>query len=1371
MSQSQQLNQICNIAGYPMYQWAIDQLRQRSKVLSNPNRNEDQINYLGNKGAWIRVVSSVDLEEQFIKYFKDQYGDFTGFTDTSNKPENLAKNFVLFGGTSIYQSKTNNLLRSGINAGGSYAILGDTEVNEYGYKPMPGITSVTIESMGRMGSVRQATVNFRVSDKMQLDIMDALYFRPGFTLLIEYGHAKYIDNNGALKSTEEYMIDPFDENYSKESIGIQISRNIQKSAGNYGGMLSVITSFNFSITQDGGYDCVLKTIAMGGVMGNYPINNLSILPNIYIENAQKYIDEQKQIDIATARAAAQKAKDDALSKIPQRRGDNWNTLGITDPLSNLIYNLDNSYLDKASFIGTNNRRQYILNAAVNPNVPSNVEDAVKDYSSIYFLPNTIENTVVIPTSIADEEIAIFIKDQQKYIAAYYKDNQANTTAQRGEIFVKINLEPAIEAADKFRNANTGFIDIAGSIIERVLTAGLPELPEIQLPEVRLPGLRQFDIVYPISEGSAVKYLIRVTLPRGSRGKLRLLFNQLVNNKDKLWKVKSVKISNISNSVPPPVYANIVLETTIDGEVVTISLGPRDNLGGLVERGTNENNTDLSIITEIIEKDPNQDLAKNKIAEQIAEIETQFQEAEAAAVAAAEANALDANAKTLKAIANSQSSLELMLRSFMLYAIDEDGVHNPDSTFIRRLFSEGAYSSIFNKGIPQYKSYSLDEFTSYIDGSMPAAKRLEINLRYGNSARLMSAENISDGVNLLKEIDQVDFQSMFKIVTIPYGQTADTGIVNISTPVKKSVYISLGCFFLMLNHTGILYNSKKDNDTLVPVTYVDFNPSTNFYLSSVNQFSVDPFKFIMPYLSGEDNYKKLFKKEVLQSDDTIRLELSGSVVQDYPIFNFSSTDKISSLLPNNKKGLQKNEDGYIGRTMDVMVNINYLLDTIKKYKTGDDFGEAFFQSILEDIIASFNKSTGFYNAFRLSYSDSGNAFMIVDDHLQLKPDGEVQTAVSNILKGINAPEIPIQGKGSIARSFDFRTDMSSRLASMIAISSNPGTGNQVGMAKNTSDFGVYNIGSHDRYMKIKTSDPSTNVNALKDNVQECQAAISFDTVVSSIYGLTNDVATNSIDPNDIQHAILYYKEKMARIKNEQAGSVAAMIIPIKSSITMDGFSGIYPFQLFTINENMLPYRYSQKNLNNSKVAFSIARITHNFSNNEWITSMDGNMTFLNSSDDQPTKKITPTSTITGNFTTAAAGNEVPTTGNYPNIIFADRVVGRSTPSTDNIYKPLLQDVQKAAAALGNNFKVSITTAVSGHGKGTRHASGNAVDIAIINGKSVNSVTNRGDADKFVAELKKLGYSLNVSEIGGPEKTIFWIFPGHNTHVHVGYKPTF
>jgi len=120
--------------------------------------------------------------------------------------------------------------------------------------------------------------------------------------------------------------------------------------------------------------------------------------------------------------------------------------------------------------------------------------------------------------------------------------------------------------------------------------------------------------------------------------------------------------------------------------------------------------------------------------------------------------------------------------------------------------------------------------------------------------------------------------------------------------------------------------------------------------------------------------------------------------------------------------------------------------------------------------------------------------------------------------------------------------------------------------------------------------------------------------------------------------------------------------------------------------------------------------------------------------------------------------------YDNVDFKDRVVGSSTPSKDNINVSLLQDIQTAAKEAG--VKVDITTAVSGHDKGTRHESGNAVDIAMINGKAVSS-SNRADADKFVDALVSMGYTKNV-ESGNEKAVLTFGFPGHDNHVHVSNK---
>jgi hypothetical protein len=124
--------------------------------------------------------------------------------------------------------------------------------------------------------------------------------------------------------------------------------------------------------------------------------------------------------------------------------------------------------------------------------------------------------------------------------------------------------------------------------------------------------------------------------------------------------------------------------------------------------------------------------------------------------------------------------------------------------------------------------------------------------------------------------------------------------------------------------------------------------------------------------------------------------------------------------------------------------------------------------------------------------------------------------------------------------------------------------------------------------------------------------------------------------------------------------------------------------------------------------------------------------------------------------------VEVTDIYDNVDFKDKVVGASTPSKDTINTSLLQDIQTAAKSAG--VKVDITTAVSGHKTGTRHQSGNAIDIAVIDGKSVRP-SNRTGADKLVNALVQMGYVKNKEDSSIPKSVLTFGFPGHDTHVHV------
>jgi hypothetical protein len=273
-------NKISNIIGTKLPQWLLKQIELRSVNGARDSRDNDNILFLANKTAWVRLVSSIDLISQSdVNYFNNVVG--ISITDKSD----LAKQYVLFGGTSKYLDKNSYQLRSGLGKDGAYGILGESEIQKYGYKPMPGITNVAIETQGRLGSVRSATINFKCWDKSQLDIIDALYFKLGFTMFLEWGNTAFYTSKepNRIQSSELYSIDPFQSDLSKEEICIQLAKNSRESEGNYDGMLGIVTNFSFTFTQDGGFDCQLRLMALGVLADSIKINNIGTLPGIVEE--------------------------------------------------------------------------------------------------------------------------------------------------------------------------------------------------------------------------------------------------------------------------------------------------------------------------------------------------------------------------------------------------------------------------------------------------------------------------------------------------------------------------------------------------------------------------------------------------------------------------------------------------------------------------------------------------------------------------------------------------------------------------------------------------------------------------------------------------------------------------------------------------------------------------------------------------------------------------------------------------------------------------------------------------------------------------------------------------------------------------------
>ena len=213
-------------------------------------RNPAFLHQLNSRSAWVRMTSGVDFE-----------GSST-----------LAKNYVLQGGVLNYslQGKKDNFTQKNGLGDGSNAYSNKSQggaINRTGIKPMPGITNVAIQSKGAYGSLQEATVTFNCWDIKQLEELELLYMRPGYTVLLEFGW-DFARVNGALPSYD--ILNQSD--ITLNDAFAQIYELIDQSGGTYDALLGYVKNYNWSARDDGGYDCTTSIISLGEVLESLKCN-------------------------------------------------------------------------------------------------------------------------------------------------------------------------------------------------------------------------------------------------------------------------------------------------------------------------------------------------------------------------------------------------------------------------------------------------------------------------------------------------------------------------------------------------------------------------------------------------------------------------------------------------------------------------------------------------------------------------------------------------------------------------------------------------------------------------------------------------------------------------------------------------------------------------------------------------------------------------------------------------------------------------------------------------------------------------------------------------------------------------------------------
>ena len=155
------------------------------------------------------------------------------------------------------------------NAYGDPTISADAD-DGFGIVPMPGIVDANIRTKSAYGSLREAQVNFVCHNRRQLEVLERLYMRPGFMLLLEWQWTPYINNNGKIEKRRKTLSGKngifWDDTSTFDQMQKQIHAYKEDTGGNYDGFLGLCKNFSFKATTNGGYECTTEIISTGEIL-------------------------------------------------------------------------------------------------------------------------------------------------------------------------------------------------------------------------------------------------------------------------------------------------------------------------------------------------------------------------------------------------------------------------------------------------------------------------------------------------------------------------------------------------------------------------------------------------------------------------------------------------------------------------------------------------------------------------------------------------------------------------------------------------------------------------------------------------------------------------------------------------------------------------------------------------------------------------------------------------------------------------------------------------------------------------------------------------------------------------------------------------
>jgi len=309
-----------NIVGEPFPSFVKNQVDSRQKVYGKKDRDVKDLQYLNNRTSWIKLGSSINIDE-FSKKYRDLGEEY--------RDNELAKQLVLFGGSQNdiggAVDLNSNINRSGRDSLSTAYGFGGLE---FGQVPMPGIQSVETKTLNR-GSIKRANVTIVAHNPKQFELIEILYLRLGYHVLLEYGHSSYLDDDGELQTQPPTLMSKFLDGEFSTPYQVLDAIQSQKvtTRGNYDALLGKVDKFFWEFNPDGTYKISLSLVSIGDVIQSLNLNTT--------KSFNKDTDEPIELNYRGNELAKQfKSRISELKRVNTVQGKENQTSVLTSKLPN-----------------------------------------------------------------------------------------------------------------------------------------------------------------------------------------------------------------------------------------------------------------------------------------------------------------------------------------------------------------------------------------------------------------------------------------------------------------------------------------------------------------------------------------------------------------------------------------------------------------------------------------------------------------------------------------------------------------------------------------------------------------------------------------------------------------------------------------------------------------------------------------------------------------------------------------------------------------------------------------------------------------------------------------------------------------------------